>query len=306
MTPYAFMAYKYTLIIVCVHVKAIIKNDPPAHGSGGQEATMVEQRDDFGAEEERRQEETDHRDEHRDREEEQMTTETPQDQSQQSVLLELEGEEGEDQPLGADERLDRVTAEDNAEAVLNRMSDHTEDQEILDDFAERQMMPTDEQGMTRRMRQHHSETPDVTGGDVDAAWEQGEDVGDETPSTEPMPDHDRVGEMGEALGVTYEDDEPLDFAEKVWRRDEERFEMMPESATGAVEEAGLEDEQASVEDESYVEEVEGDFDEQERDEEVYGGVEPYEDEFEEGEYADEEEDEMTEGPINPLDFSELD
>lgn len=266
---------------------------------------MVEQRDDFAAEEEQGQEETEPRDERREDEEEQMTIETPQDQSQQSVLLELEGEEGEDQPLGADERLDRVTAEQNAEAVLNEMSEHTEDQEILDDFAERQMMPTDEQELTRSMRQHHSETPDITGGDVDAAWEAGGDVGDETPSAEPMPDHDRVGEMGEALGVTYEDDEPLNFAEKVWRRDEERFEMMPESATEAIEEESLEGEE-SVEDESYVEEVADDFDEQERDEEVYEEPEPYVDEFEEGEYADELEDEMTEGPINPLDFSELD
>jgi hypothetical protein len=39
-----------------------------------------------------------------------------------------------------------------------------------------------------------------------------------------------VDEIGEALGVTYEDDEPLDFARKVWDRDEERWELNPESA----------------------------------------------------------------------------
>lgn len=162
--------------------------------------------------------------------ESQYTTNTEQDKSQQSVLLELEDEDATDQPLGADERLDRLSAEDNAEAVLNDMSDFTDDQEILDDFAERQMMPTDEQGLMRRMRQHHSESPEQTAGDVDAAWDQAEDAGDETPSAEPMPDHDRVDEIGEALGVTYEDDEELDFAAKVWQRDEDRFELDPESA----------------------------------------------------------------------------
>lgn len=161
---------------------------------------------------------------------EQYTMETPQDQSQQSALLNLEDDEEDDQPLGADERLDRVSAEANAEAVLNDMSEFTDDEEILDDFAERQMMPTDEQGLMRRMRQHHGETPELSGGDVDAAWDQGADAGDETVTAEPTPDQDRVDEIGEALGVTYEDDEPLDFAEKVLERDEERWELDPASA----------------------------------------------------------------------------
>lgn len=193
---------------------------------------MIEQQDDRPAEERRRDEQED----------EQYTTETPQDQSQQSALLDLEEDDDEAQPLGADERLDRVSAEANAEAVLDDMSDFTDDEEILDDFAERQMMPTDEQGLMRRMRQHHAETPQLSGGDVDAAWDQGADAGDETVTGEPTPDQDRVGEMGEALGVTYEDDEPLDFAEKVLQRDEERWELNPASAEdGAVESAGEED-----------------------------------------------------------------
>lgn len=203
---------------------------------------------------ERPLDEADDRDE---REEEQYTIDTPQDQSKQSALLDLEDDE-EEQPLGADERLDRVSSEANAEAVLNDMSDFTDDQEILDDFAERQMMPTDEQGLMRRMRQHHGETPELSGGDVDAAWDQGADAGDETVSAEPTPDKDRVDEMGEALGVTYEDDEPLDFAEKVYERDEERWELDPASAenSGAeqaqeadIEEAQEEDETSGEEDE---------------------------------------------------------
>lgn len=238
-------------------------------------------------------------------EEEQYTTETPQDKSQQAVLLDLEDDDP-DQPLGADQRLDRITAEDNAEAVLNEMSDYTEDQEILDDFAERQMMPTGEQGLMRSMRQHHSETPEVTGGDVDAAWGQAEDAGDETPSAEPMPDHDRVGEMGEALGVTYEDDEELDFVEKVWNRDKERWELDPASAETEIDEEdvmsaedGGDDQRADVGD---VDLLDPDLLDSDYDEDVASEGAP-EGEFDDEGYAAEEENELDEGPINPLDDS---
>ncbi len=165
--------------------------------------------------------------------EENYTTDTSQDDSRPAVLLdpETETDEGDELYFVVDneEELDRLSADDNAEAVLNEMSDYTEDQEILDDFAERQVMPTDEQGLMRRLREHHSETPELSGGDVDAAWDQGEDAGDETASTEPTPDQDRVEEIGEALGLTYEDDEELDFAQKVWQRDEDRWELDLES-----------------------------------------------------------------------------
>lgn len=193
-----------------------------------------------------------------DEQEEQYTTETPQDLSQQSALLDLEDDE-EEQPLGADERLDRVSAETNAEAVLDDMSDFTDDEEILDDFAERQMMPTDEQGLMRRMRQHHAESPDLSGGDVDAAWDQGADAGDETVTAEPTPDQDRVDEMGQAFGVTYEDDEPLDFAEKVLHRDDERWELDPASATASAEEKGAESDEAEAETGTPPEDEEDEF-----------------------------------------------
>ena len=208
---------------------------------------MMDQQDDRRAEERERDE----------REDEQYTTETPQDRSRQSALLDLEEDDDEAQPLGADERLDRVSAETNAEAVLNDMSDFTDDQEILDDFAERQLMPTDEQGLMRRMRQHHAETPELSGGDVDAAWDEGADAGDETVAAEPTPDQDRVDEIGEALGVTYEDDEPLDFAEKVLERDEERWELDPASAEDAPEDAAEEGEEEpdALDDDEFLDEA---------------------------------------------------
>ena len=62
---------------------------------------------------------------------EQYTSNTPQDLSQQSVLLEMEDEDGDDQPLGADERLDRLSAEDNAEAVMDPDADPDDDPDPL-------------------------------------------------------------------------------------------------------------------------------------------------------------------------------
>ena len=47
------------------------------------------------------------------------------------------------------------------------------------------------------------------------------------------PDQDRVDEIGAAAGLTYQDDEPLNYAGKMRRRDEERWELNPASAADA-------------------------------------------------------------------------
>ena len=70
----------------------------------------------------------------------------------------------------------------------------------------------------------------VTGGDIDAAWDQAA-VGDETVGgSSPTPDQDIVDEIGEALGVTYEEGEPLHTSEKIEQRDAERWELNPASS----------------------------------------------------------------------------
>lgn len=70
----------------------------------------------------------------------------------------------------------------------------------------------------------------VTGGDIDAAWDQA-DVGEETVGgTTPTPDQDIVDEIGRAVGIYYEDAEPLHTTEKVERRDEQRWELHPASS----------------------------------------------------------------------------
>jgi len=81
-------------------------------------------------------------------------------------------------------------------------------------------------------RHNHTETsPAMTGGDVDADWEDAYAVGDEAPGGDnPTPDQDRVDDIGRALGVEYADNEELKAADKIAKRDKHRWELDPASA----------------------------------------------------------------------------
>jgi hypothetical protein len=81
-------------------------------------------------------------------------------------------------------------------------------------------------------REDHNETsPVMTGGDVDADWEDAYAVGDEAPGGDnPTPDQDRVDDIGKALGVTYEDNEELKASDKIADRDKHRWELDPASS----------------------------------------------------------------------------
>ena len=81
-------------------------------------------------------------------------------------------------------------------------------------------------------RADHTETsPVLTGGDVDADWEDAYSVGDEAPGGDnPTPDQDRVDDIGKALGVTYDDNEELKASDKIADRDKHRWELDPASS----------------------------------------------------------------------------
>ena len=81
-------------------------------------------------------------------------------------------------------------------------------------------------------QEEHTETsPVMTGGDVDADWEDAYSVGDEAPGGDnPTPDQDRVDDIGKALGVTYDDNEELKASDKIADRDKHRWELDPASS----------------------------------------------------------------------------
>jgi hypothetical protein len=84
----------------------------------------------------------------------------------------------------------------------------------------------------RDARLEHNETsPVMTGGDVDANWEDAYSVGDEAPGGDnPTPDQDRVDDIGKALGVEYQDNEELKASDKIAERDKHRWELDPASS----------------------------------------------------------------------------
>ena len=87
------------------------------------------------------------------------------------------------------------------------------------------------QEMRETLREHNETSPELTGGDVDADWEDAYSVGDEAPGGDnPTPDQDRVDDIGKALGVEYQDNEPLKASDKLAERDKHRLELDPASS----------------------------------------------------------------------------
>ena len=85
--------------------------------------------------------------------------------------------------------------------------------------------------MAKMQREHRETSPVLSGGDVDAAWEDSDDVGEEAVGGgNPTPDQSVVEEIGEAMGVTFQDNEPIDLVKKLDKRDQDRWELDPASA----------------------------------------------------------------------------
>jgi hypothetical protein len=85
--------------------------------------------------------------------------------------------------------------------------------------------------IAENLRNHRGMTPDITAGDVDVDIEDAYFAGEEAPGGDnPTPDQDIVDDIGKALGVQYEDNEPLKASEKVMERDKHRWELDPASS----------------------------------------------------------------------------
>lgn len=84
--------------------------------------------------------------------------------------------------------------------------------------------------LIEKLREHTAESPQLSADDIDASWEEA-DVGKEVVGgSNPTPDQDIVEEVGEAVGMTYQDTEPLRPGEKLEKRDTERWELNPASS----------------------------------------------------------------------------
>lgn len=84
-----------------------------------------------------------------------------------------------------------------------------------------------------RFKENTAASPADSGGDIDANWEDVNVTGSESVFGEnPTPDQSDVEENAHAMGINFEDDEPLDFVEKIEERDRDRFELDQDSKSG--------------------------------------------------------------------------
>lgn len=134
--------------------------------------------------------------------------------------------------LEEESALDKVALDTQTDAIVERINRYTEDEDVEDTFQERQKLAAGgRQQLEQELSQHNAEDPDLAGGDLDADWESASSAGEESVGgAVPTPDQDVVEELGEGLGITYEDDEMLGGDKKLKERDRERWELNPESA----------------------------------------------------------------------------
>lgn len=150
------------------------------------------------------------------------------------VPTDPDNREGENYMMDEEDSLDKFILEADTDAVIDRIDDFTDDEDVLEEFSERQGLASGgRQKLEEKLNEHNSLDPSLSGGDVDAAWEDTNVAGEESVGGSVVtPDQDVVEELGEAVGLTYRDDEPLDYDRKVLKRDRDRWELNPVSADG--------------------------------------------------------------------------
>ncbi len=149
------------------------------------------------------------------------------------VPTDPDNREGENFLMGDEDSLDKyvLDTETNADAIRDEIDHFTDDKDVVDDFAERQGLASGgRQKLEEKLNDYHFMDPTLSGGDIDAAWEDSDAAGEESVGgSVSTPDQDVVDEIGEAAGLNYRDDEPLDSDKKILDRDRNRWELNPES-----------------------------------------------------------------------------
>ena len=94
-------------------------------------------------------------------------------------------------------------------------------------------VPMAPQELLERLRENNSSSPDDSGGDIDAEWEDVNDSGSEAVfGHNPTPDQSDVEQNAHAMGIDFQDNEPLDLLDKIEKRDRDRFELDENSKSG--------------------------------------------------------------------------
>ena len=100
--------------------------------------------------------------------------------------------------------------------------------ELMDD--EIASAPSAPSELEERLNENHAASPADSGGDIDADWEDVNSTGSESVfGHNPTPDQSDVEDNAHAMGIDFQDNEPLDILEKLEKRDRKRFEMDEDS-----------------------------------------------------------------------------
>ena len=105
----------------------------------------------------------------------------------------------------------------------------------IEEFMEEEIAhaPKDPELLAHRLRKNTAASPADAGGDLDADWEDVNESGSETfAGDSPTPDQSMVEENARAIGVSFEDNEELDFLGKIEKRDRKRYELEEQSKGG--------------------------------------------------------------------------
>jgi hypothetical protein len=101
--------------------------------------------------------------------------------------------------------------------------------EMQEDIDRAPMAPEE---LLERLEQHTAASPADSGGDIDADWADVNSTGAEAVGGHnPTPDQSDVEDNAHAMGIDFQDNEPLDFVEKLEKRDRDRFELDENSKT---------------------------------------------------------------------------
>jgi hypothetical protein len=112
------------------------------------------------------------------------------------------------------------------------------EEEVRREFHEVQRLASGREQLRRKLSEHRPAGPELSAGDLDAAWDQA-DIGEETVGgANPTPDQDIVADLGKSVGLPQAEDEPLNIDKKLEKRDSDRWELDPASSEDYPQRAG--------------------------------------------------------------------
>ena len=152
---------------------------------------------------------------------------------------------------------DLESAVHNLGGNLERLEEPEGDEEIADDDVPQEVTESYGTGvhdvpgfsiggrtMRDRMQDLNEATPELTGGDIDANYEQANADGDESVGgTVSTPDMDIVDDLGKAVGLEMNDFNYLHTNEILEQRDDRRWELEPKSSDDYDDRKELEEEE---------------------------------------------------------------